>query len=94
LRRTRGDKKNSKNIFENQTQNQRNHLYFDFKKYLVDIFSVSGIFIEDYVGSLTSWEKFKNRFGIGLSTQKFVHYLLGSVIDLNQSSLKSSCNYI
>jgi hypothetical protein len=31
------------------------------------IFSVSGIFIEDYLKSLTCWEKSKNRFGLGAS---------------------------
>jgi hypothetical protein len=52
------------------------------------IFSVSGIFIENYLRNLTCWEKSKNRFGLSepklsknfFNTQTFVHYLLDSVI--------------
>jgi hypothetical protein len=57
-----------------------------------NIFNVSGIFNEDYLRSLTFWEKSKNRFGLStlklsknrwffFSAHKFVHYLLGSEIN-------------
>jgi hypothetical protein len=61
--------KDSKNSFENNTQNIRYHVCFDVVKYLVvffpkplkvGIFSVSGKFIEDYSRNLTCWEKSKN----------------------------------
>jgi hypothetical protein len=56
--------KHSKNSFENQTQNQRNHVYFDFVKYLVVFFlshskRAFSVFLE---------YSFKLRFG--LSTPK------------------------
>jgi hypothetical protein len=81
-----------------KTQNQRNHVHITFVKYRVvspkplkeAIFSVSGIFIEKYLKSLTCCEKSKNRFGLNaptlskncwffFNTQKFVHYFLVSV---------------
>jgi hypothetical protein len=55
-------------------------VYFDFVKYIVasfptpkllkEFFSVSGIFIEEYLRSLTCWEKSKNRFGLSAPKKK------------------------
>jgi hypothetical protein len=59
--------------FENYTQNQRNHVYFDFQKMacclfpqplIKGIFSVFGRFIEDFFKNLRCWVKSKNRFGL------------------------------
>jgi hypothetical protein len=47
-------------------------LYLSPRPLKEGIFSVSEIFIEDYLRNLTSWEKSKN------SAPKSVHYLLGS----------------
>jgi hypothetical protein len=59
--------RDSKNNFENKTQNQRNHLYFGSQKIPCclfpepinqGIFSLFGRFIEEYLSNLTCWKKF------------------------------------
>jgi hypothetical protein len=75
LRRTRSAKKIPKTVLKTR-QNQRNHVYFDFRKIYCGlfskplnkgIFSVFGRFIEDYLRNLMCWENSKNRFGISAS---------------------------
>jgi hypothetical protein len=80
LRQIRGAKKNSETVLKTRLKIKETTYSLFFVKYLVakDIFSIFGIFIEVYLRNLTCWEKSKN--GFGLSAQKFVNYLLGSVI--------------
>jgi hypothetical protein len=69
----------SKNSFENKTQNQTNHVYFGFHKIayglfskplISGIFSVIGKFIEDYLKILTCWEKYK--YAVVISSSKSI----------------------
>jgi hypothetical protein len=76
-------KKDSKNRFEKNTQNQRNHIYFGFRKIRCGLIpkplnkgmsSVFERFIEEYLRNLTCWEKSENRFGLSADFSQNTKY--------------------